>query len=266
MTLNKKGMIATTTLALLLTASSAYAAEAVHYVRPGDTLWLLSQRYGTTVNALEKTNSLKTTMIYPGQKLVIPTSAQTNSYIVQKGDSLFLIGKKYGITADQLSKANNLSTTMIYPGQKLIIPQAGGFVPARSGVKTGELIVWSKANKLFTLYTKATITDVDTGSSFQVQRRGGSLHADVQPLTKTDTATMKKIYGGSWSWNRRAIIVSVGGKRLAASMNGMPHGSGAIKDNNFPGHFCIHFQNSQTHGTKQVDPDHQAAVKKAAGI
>lgn len=263
--MHKKRIIATTALALFLTTGSAFAATD-HYVKKGDTLWLLAQKYGTSVEAIKKSNNLKTTMIYPGQKLIIPTG-QTSSYTVQKGDSLFLIGKKYGLTAAQLMKANNLTTTMIYPGQKLVIPQ--GSLPAsasRSGVKAGELVDWSKANKIFALYSKATITDVDTGLSFKVQRRGGSSHADVQPLTKTDTATMKKIYGGSWSWNRKAIIVNVGGRRLAASMNGMPHGEGAIKDNNFPGHFCIHFQNSKTHGTKRVDPAHQAAVKKAAGL
>ena len=51
---------------------------------------------------------------------------------------------------------------------------------------------------------------------------------------------MKEIYG-EWSWERRAIIVVVGGRRIAASMAGMPHGAGLIKDNDFPGHFCVHF-------------------------
>ena len=199
--MRKKCIIATTSLALFLTTGSALAATD-HYVRKGDTLWLIAQKYGTTVVAIEKTNNLKTTMIYPGQKILIPVE-KTRSYTVQKGDSLFLIGNKYGLTSAHLMQANNLASTVIYPGQKLIIPQGSITLPSRSGVKAGELINWSTANKLFSLYTKATITDVETGLNFQVQRRGGSLHADVQPLTKTDTATMKKIYGGSWSWNRK---------------------------------------------------------------
>jgi len=75
---------------------------------------------------------------------------------------------------------------------------------------------------------------------------------------------MKKIYGGKWSWARRAIVVEVDGYRIAASMNGMPHGGQAISGNNFDGQFCIHFLNSRTHGSDRVDPDHQAAIKKAA--
>ena len=102
-----------------------------------------------------------------------------------------------------------------------------------------------------------------TGLSWQVVRSGGTNHADVQPKTAQDTALMKKAYGGTWSWNRRAIWVSIGGEKYAASMNGMPHGSDSIKDNDFDGHHCIHFTNSRTHGTNVVCALHQAAIRKA---
>ena len=46
-------------------------------------------------------------------------------------------------------------------------------------------------------------------------------------------------------------------------MNGMPHGSDSIKDNDFDGHHCIHFTNSRTHGTTVVCALHQAAIRKA---
>ena len=46
-------------------------------------------------------------------------------------------------------------------------------------------------------------------------------------------------------------------------MNGMPHGTQTIKDNNFDGHFCIHFYGSKTHGTKKVDEMHQNCVAEA---
>ena len=47
-------------------------------------------------------------------------------------------------------------------------------------------------------------------------------------------------------------------------MNGMPHGTTTISDNDFEGHFCIHFKNSKTHETEVVDDDHQAAVTVAS--
>ncbi len=130
----------------------------------------------------------------------------------------------------------------------------------------GQLLSWSDARQIFSRYSKATVEDVDTGLRFDVQRRAGSLHADVQPLTARDTEIMKEIYGGQWSWRRRAVVVETADMRIAASMNGMPHGAGKIKHNNFDGHFCIHFKDSATHqNPDQPNLAHQIMVWKAAG-
>lgn len=129
----------------------------------------------------------------------------------------------------------------------------------------GAALSWNEARNIFQRKKNAMVVDVETGKSFMVQRRAGSNHADVQPLTKIDTKVMKEIYGGKWSWKRRAILVEVDGKKIAASMNGMPHGAGAIRDNNFPGHFCIHFRGSTTHRSNQADPGHDLMVEKASG-
>jgi hypothetical protein len=131
----------------------------------------------------------------------------------------------------------------------------------------GEFLTWEEARQYFNKYSSATVIDLDTGQQFNVQRRGGSSHADVQPLTAEDTATMKAIYDGKWSWKRRAVIVELeNGRKIAASMNGMPHGQGAIVGNNFRGHFCIHFRDSTTHGSRKVDLAHQMMVWKAAHV
>ncbi len=127
-----------------------------------------------------------------------------------------------------------------------------------------EMLDWKEVNELLPRYTKFTVLDVETGKKFKVQRRAGSNHADVQPLTVKDTRIMKKIYGGKWSWKRRAIIVIHKRERIGASMHGMPHGAGALK-NNFPGHFCIHFYGSTTHGTNSMDLSHMLMILKASG-
>lgn len=134
--------------------------------------------------------------------------------------------------------------------------------PASGAVR--EMDWWSsEISTIFARNSYAVVTDVRTGISFKVYRSGGTNHADVQPATAKDTAAMKAAYGGNWSWDRRAIWVSIGGKRYAASMNGMPHGSGSISGNDFGGHFCIHFTNSRTHGTNKLCPLHQAAIQIA---
>ncbi|MBQ8161249.1 MAG: peptidoglycan-binding protein [Clostridia bacterium] len=108
-----------------------------------------------------------------------------------------------------------------------------------------------------------TVKDCKTGKTFQCKRWSGANHMDSEPLTKSDTATMKSIYGGTWSWKRRPILVKYDGRVYAASMNGMPHGTTTIDNNNFDGHFCIHFYGSKTHGTKKVDSTHQNCVSQA---
>ncbi|MCR3921461.1 MAG: hypothetical protein NUK65_02960 [Firmicutes bacterium] len=128
----------------------------------------------------------------------------------------------------------------------------------------GALLVWEDVDRIFPMYATAKITDIYSGESFHVQRREGNTHVDAQPLTAEDTAIMKKIYGGQWSWDRKGIIVEVGGSRIAASMHGMPHGGGKLDDNSFPGHFCIHFLGSIIHGGG-MDIRHHREILKAAG-
>ncbi len=154
--------------------------------------------------------------------------------------------------------------------------------------KSDYLVPWfDGVDNIFKVGMTAKVYDIETGRSFTVKRTYGTNHADVETLTAKDTEIMKKIYGGSWSWARRAIIVTVAGRNIAASMNGMPHcgsdkydanvylksrsggyGAGsnldAVKGNDMDGHFCIHFLKSRTHGTNTVDDDHQRAVQKAA--
>lgn len=126
---------------------------------------------------------------------------------------------------------------------------------------------WWKSDiqSIFSVGTIATVTDVNSGISFQVKRTGGLSHADSQPLTPADTELMFKAYNNKWAWDRHAIWVTVGGNTYAASMNGMPHESGndSMPYNNFDGCFCIHFLNSRTHSGDRLDAAHQACVKQA---
>ncbi|MFD1266226.1 hypothetical protein [Paenibacillus motobuensis] len=130
----------------------------------------------------------------------------------------------------------------------------------------GSILPWSEVSKLLPKKSKFSIIDMEKGLEFRAQRRAGSRHADVQPLTKEDTKTMKQIFDNRWSWDRRAIIVVLDNNtRIAASMNGMPHGGDGIPDNGFSGHFCIHFLSSCTHRSVHPDLFHQLMVYTAAG-
>lgn len=127
-----------------------------------------------------------------------------------------------------------------------------------------ELLDWFKGGAEW-LYKGAnfTIIDVKTGLSFNARRFGGWFHADSEPTTANDTAIMKKIAGGEWTWNRRPVWVSFRGRVVAASIHCMPHMADPTKNNNFPGHFCVHLYNSKVHETSKPCPRHQACVQSA---
>ncbi len=130
----------------------------------------------------------------------------------------------------------------------------------------GEMLDWSHARWLFGVEYTATLRDPVSGRQFRVKRLGGSNHADCEPLTAADTATMKAIAGGSWTWNPKPVLVIVGGRTLAASMNFMPHQLDTVPGNGMQGHFCVHFRHSTTHVDNQERADHQAAVLVAAQL
>lgn len=109
----------------------------------------------------------------------------------------------------------------------------------------------------------AYLYDITTGIKLRIKRMGGTNHADVEPATKADTAKLKKIAGGKFSWVCHAVILQANGQYVACSVNTMPHGQQTISNNGYDGQFCLHMVNSKTHGTGKVNPNHQACIEKA---
>ena len=98
-------------------------------VRRGDALWDIARAHGTTVAALRRSNNLRSSRIYPGQMLTLPSGGATavgnaigGSYRVQRGDSLWDIARAHRTTVTALRRSNNLRGSRIYPGQMLTIP------------------------------------------------------------------------------------------------------------------------------------------------
>lgn len=95
-------------------------------VRSGDTLWLLAQRYGTTVDAIKRLNGLNSDILNIGQVLKIPASGSAGGsyfeYTVRSGDTLWLLAQRFGTTIDAIKRLNGLSSDILNIGQVLRIP------------------------------------------------------------------------------------------------------------------------------------------------
>ena len=108
----------------LPTASSSGRRSGRYQVRPGDTLWALARRYGTTVGAIARLNALADpNLIYVGEELKLPGRAQERTYTVRAGDTLWGISRRYGTTVAELAGLNGIrNPDLIYPGQVLRLP------------------------------------------------------------------------------------------------------------------------------------------------
>lgn len=126
-------------LAFLLLGSGTTKAALNHTVAPGETVWLISQKYGTSVTAIAGANSLANpALIHNGQKLVVP-----GKHMVVPGETVWLVSQNYGTTVAAIAEASNLACPdLIYPGQILTIPsdqKVGGDLTALATSRGGSL-------------------------------------------------------------------------------------------------------------------------------
>lgn len=120
-----------------VTPAPSAAVSGAYRVQPGDTLFRLGLRFGTTTAALQAANGLSGHTLYAGQTLIIPAPAAAvpppatptaaapppaGGYIIQPGDTLFTLARRFNTTVGALQAANGLTTTWIYPGQRLTVP------------------------------------------------------------------------------------------------------------------------------------------------
>lgn len=102
-------------------------------VKAGDSLWGISQTYGTTVNNLKQINKLSSNVIYVGQVLKLKQQSNSASnqtpqttadtYTVQSGDTLWEIANTHDTTVNNLKQINDLTSDTIYVGQVLKLKQ-----------------------------------------------------------------------------------------------------------------------------------------------
>ncbi|MFC7392275.1 glycosyl hydrolase family 18 protein [Scopulibacillus cellulosilyticus] len=92
----------------------------VYTVKPGDSLYSISQKYHIPLNSIRMVNGLYRENITPGQALLITS----DTYIVQQGDSFYSIAKTAYQSQESLIRANpSLNPNQLQPGMRIRIPE-----------------------------------------------------------------------------------------------------------------------------------------------
>ncbi len=116
-------------------------------VRPGDSLGLIAQRFGVSLDALRAANRLMDPDLLPiGAELVIPSAPQAaptatlglalrgfHVYTVQPGDTLSGLAQRFQTTPQAILRYNDLlpDAETVYAGLELRIPYGPPTVPQR---------------------------------------------------------------------------------------------------------------------------------------
>ncbi len=107
------------------------ASEILYVVEPGDTLFSIAQRYGSTVSAIARVNRLDDpSRIYVGQRLMVPMGdvhgidpPDSLPYVVQFTDRLVDIAVRHATTWRALSQLNGMvSPHGLYAGKTIQVP------------------------------------------------------------------------------------------------------------------------------------------------
>ncbi len=130
------------------------ATYVTHYVRKGETVSGIAERYRTSISAIARMNNLRGRyLIRPGQRLQVPGRGVSISstprelvqegeqlvYVVKRGDSLWAIANYFGTTVNKLKKDNNLTSNTLTVRQKLTLQSARPGNSVLYTVKSGDI-------------------------------------------------------------------------------------------------------------------------------
>ncbi len=117
----------------------------IHKVQRGETLSGIASRYGVSMARLRQNNTLKSDVVWVGQRLKVPTPGSTAEVVtpkanvlvkanagkkqpvkhqVKRGDTLSAIAARYGVSMSDIERANKIKSGNVQLGNTLIIPQS----------------------------------------------------------------------------------------------------------------------------------------------
>ncbi len=118
-------------------------------------------------------------------------------------------------------------------------------------------------NALIPTETEFEVLDLKANFIFTAKRTGGVNHIDLEPTNEENAEILFEMLDSNYTWKRHPVLVKLNEMAyIPASLAGYPHGYHKI-DNGLQGHFCLHFYNSKTNGTNEIDFQHQRCVNYA---
>lgn len=117
-----------------------------HTVRPGDTLFSIASRHGTSVGELRALNHLRDDDLDIGMTLLLPDAGgspgKLNSaatvHVVNSQESMATIARAYGVTEDTIARANpSAYASDLRAGERLVIPNPRRLPSASSSSSQG---------------------------------------------------------------------------------------------------------------------------------
>jgi LysM repeat protein len=222
------------------------SAGATHVVQPGENLYRIALRYGTTIPTLAAANGIsEPTQIRVGQTLVIPGGSSGSSappaaagetHIVRPGETLSAIARRYGVSVWVLARANSLANPgLIVPGQVIVIPGAGSPAPAPGG--SGKRIVIDLSEQHLYAYQDGVLVYsfvVSTGKAGSRTQAGSFSILDKYPNAYASTWDLQMPYfmGIYWSGSLEngihALPILSNGQTLWGGYLGTPASFGCI--------------------------------------
>lgn len=133
---HRRAFVAALGLTLLIVAAAPLAgaqsgaAQDVHVVVPGDTLYALALRFDTTVGDLASANHLSSTVLRVGTRLLVPAAPKVVGYrtvTAAAHDTLDALAERFGLLPSSLRSANpGLPATGDLDGALVLVPPSDG--------------------------------------------------------------------------------------------------------------------------------------------
>ncbi|WP_166983488.1 LysM peptidoglycan-binding domain-containing protein [Paramicrobacterium fandaimingii] len=186
-------LAATTSSSTPRASASTASTQSTHVVRSGDTVSRIASSHGVSTQSVLTANSLEwSSVIYPGQKLIIPaessgskTSSSTkntesneshsskgSTYTVVSGDTVGGIASRFGVSTTSVLDANGLSwSSVIFPGQKLTIPgsSSGSSDSKKSESKKSESHDSTSKGGTYTVVSGDTVGGIASAHDVSIQ-------------------------------------------------------------------------------------------------